>query len=52
MQRGNFASVPALVAAIYEYVAHHNRNSAAFPWHATAESVIAKINHCKEVLVS
>lgn len=52
IRRGSFDSVPALVAAIDEYLANHNRNPASFVWHATAESIIAKINHCKEVLVS
>jgi len=42
LQRGSFASVADLVAAIEDYIAHHNDNPKPFVWHKTAEEIIIK----------
>jgi transposase len=50
IRRGSFGSVPALIAAINEYLDHHNQNPRIFTWTASAERILAKIAKCKEAL--
>jgi transposase len=50
IRRGTFNSVPQLIEAIEEYVAHNNKNPKPFIWTATVEKILAKIAKCKEAL--
>jgi transposase len=50
IRRGTFGSVPALVAAIEEYVAIRNAEAKPFAWTATAESIIQKVRRGRVAL--
>jgi transposase len=50
LRRGSFHSVPALIAAIDEYLSNHNQNPRVFVWSAPVERILAKIPKCKEAL--
>jgi len=50
IRRGTFHNVPALVAAIKEYLQNHNQNPRVFVWSAPVERILAKIAKCKEAL--
>jgi len=50
IRRGTFRNVPALVAAIEEYLNNHNQNPRVFVWSAPVERILAKIAKCKEAL--
>ena len=50
IRRGTFDSVPQLIQAIEEYVAHNNAHPKPFVWTATADKILAKIAKCKEAL--
>ena len=50
IRRGIFRSVPELIAAIKEYLDHHNQNPHVFVWTASVERIMAKIAKCKEAL--
>jgi GTPase SAR1 family protein len=52
IRRGSFANVPALIAAITDYLANHNQNPRVFVWSAPVERILAKIAKCKEALDS
>jgi len=52
IRRGSFKNVPALIAAINEYLTNHNQNPQVFVWSASVEKIMAKIAKCKEVLDS
>ena len=43
LRRGVFTSVPELVAAIDEYVAHHNANPKPFIWTKSARDILQKV---------
>ena len=43
LRRGVFTSVPDLVAAIDEYVAHHNANPKPFIWTKSARDILQKV---------
>lgn len=43
LRRGVFTSVPELVAAIDEYVAHHNENPKPFIWTKSARDILQKV---------
>ena len=43
LRRGVFTSVPELVAAIEDYIAHHNTNPKPFIWTKTARDVLQKV---------
>ena len=43
LRRGVFTSVPELVAAIDEYIAHHNTNPKPFIWTKTARDILQKV---------
>ena len=40
LRRANFTSVPVLMAAIDEYVAHHNSNPKPFSWTQNARDIL------------
>jgi transposase len=48
LRRGSFASVPALIAAIRDYLDYHNQNPQIFVWSASVERILAKIAKCQE----
>ena len=48
--RGTFKSVPQLIAAIVDYLEHHNAHPKPFVWTQDADMILAKINRCKEAL--
>jgi transposase len=50
IRRGSFESVRELIRAIDEYINETNKSPKPFVWTATAQSIIAKVNHCKEAL--
>ena len=43
IRRGTFESVPALEAAIHEYLAHYNEHCTPFVWTATADAILDKV---------
>jgi transposase len=43
LRRGVFTSVPELVSAIDEYVAHHNTNPKPFIWTKSARDILQKV---------
>ena len=49
VRRGNFESVPDLIAAIEEYLAASNTDPKPFVWHASAQVILDKIARCKAV---
>jgi transposase len=50
IRRGTFTSVPALERAIREYLAHYNQHPKPFIWTKDADTILAKIDRCKEAL--
>ena len=51
IRRGNFLSVPALVAAIRDYLQAHNARPKPFRWSATADRILEKTsNLCKSIV--
>jgi transposase len=50
LRRGSFRTVRELIAAIQEYVAHHNQNPRVFSWTASVEGILAKVAKSKETL--
>jgi hypothetical protein len=50
VRRGSFESVAELIAVIEHYLQQSNQNPDVFVWTASAESILAKIAQCKEVL--
>jgi transposase len=52
LRRGVFTSVPELVAAIDEYVAHHNTNPKPFIWTKSAADILQKVIRANERLSS
>jgi len=50
IRRASFSSVPVLIQAIDEYIEKNNKNPKPFIWTASADSILSKIHHCKEVL--
>ena len=52
IRRGSFANVPALIAAIKDYLDNHNQNPKVFVWRAPVERILAKIAKCTEALDS
>jgi len=49
VRRGNFPSVPALIAAIEEYLAVNNQDPKPFVWHASAQAILDKLAKCKAI---
>jgi hypothetical protein len=50
LRRGSFANILALIAAITEYLDHHNQNPQVFVWSPPTERILAKIAKYKEAL--
>jgi transposase len=50
LRRGVFKSVPDLIAAIEEFIAHHNRHPRSFTWTAKVEDTLAKVERARTVL--
>jgi transposase len=49
LRRGAFPSLEALVKAIEDYVAHHNKNPRPFTWTATSDKIKRKIQRAKSI---
>jgi transposase len=52
IRRGSFHNVSALIAAIQQYLDHHNQNPKVFVWSAPVERILVKIAKSKEALDS
>jgi len=50
IRRAVFHSVPDLVAAIMDYIQHHNDNPTSFTWTAKADAILAKIARAQTIL--
>ena len=50
IRRDSFPSVPDLIAAIEEFLEAWNENPKPFVWHATVESILAKLSGCRQTL--
>jgi transposase len=50
VRRGTFISVPDLINAIDEYVANWNQDPKPFVWTATVESIVEKLERCRQTL--
>jgi transposase len=50
IRRGTFQNVPALIAAIRDYIDNHNQHPQVFVWTAPVEQILAKVAKSKEVL--
>jgi len=47
IRRGDFHNVAELIAAIKQYLDHHNEQPKPFIWSASAASILAKVARCK-----
>jgi transposase len=52
IRRGVFKSVPNLITAILDYLEAHNSDPKIFKWTKDADTILAKVAHCKEALES
>jgi hypothetical protein len=52
LRRGAFISVPELVAAIDDYIAHHNADRKPFIWTKSARDILQKVIRAKSRLSS
>ena len=50
IRRGSFNNVPALIAAIEDYLKNHNQSPKIFVWSAPVKRILAKVAKCKEAL--
>jgi transposase len=50
IRRGSFPSLPALIAAIQQYIDNNNQNPHVFVWTASVEHIFHKVAKCKEAL--
>ena len=50
LRRGVFRSVPELIQAIKDYIAHHNGTPKPFVWTATVEAIMAKVGRAQKSL--
>lgn len=50
LRRGIFRNVPDLIAAIHDYIDHHNDTDKGFRWIAKAETILAKVRRARAVL--
>jgi transposase len=51
LRRGVFRSVEDLIAAIHEYLAHHNEAPKPFIWTKTAGDILEKVTRARKALV-
>jgi transposase len=47
IRRGSFLSVPALIAAIREYISVNNRDPKPFLWTASVQDILEKLSRCR-----
>jgi hypothetical protein len=52
IRRGVFSSVPDLIAAIDEYIAHHNTKPKPFIWTKSARDILQKVIRANHKLSS
>jgi len=50
IRRGTFSSVPALIEAIENYIAEHNRDPKSFVWTAKAADILEKVRRARAAL--
>jgi hypothetical protein len=50
LRRGVFHSVPDLVAALEQYLAHYNRHPTPFVWTAKASDILTKVKRARKEL--
>ena len=50
IRRGSFLSVEDLIAAIEEFLAVWNEKPKPFVWTATVDSIVSKLNRCRQTL--
>jgi transposase len=50
LRRGVFHSVPDLVAALEQYLAHHNESPSPFVWTAKASDILSKVKRARKKL--
>jgi len=50
VRRGVFRSVPELITAIQDYIAHHNQNPKPFIWTAKASDILEKVKRGRAAL--
>jgi len=50
IRNGVFRSVPDLIQAIQDYIAHHNENPTTFVWTKKAEDILAKVARARAAL--
>ena len=50
LRRGAFCSVQELVAAIKDYLTHHNAEPKPFVWSTTADAILEKVGKCKVII--
>jgi hypothetical protein len=49
IRRGTFESVPALVAAIDDYLKHYNEAPRRFVWTKDVDTILGKIDRCTKL---
>lgn len=49
-RRGTFRSVPELIKAIDDYIAHHNDFPSTFTWTAKVEDILSKVARARKRL--
>ena len=50
LRRGVFHSVPDLIAALEQYLAHYNRQPTPFVWTAKASDILTKVKRARKKL--
>jgi hypothetical protein len=50
IRRDAFRSVPDLIAAIQDFLQAWNANPKPFVWTATVESIVARLDRCRQTL--
>jgi hypothetical protein len=50
IRRGSFTSVAELIAAIEDYIAHHNDDPKPYKWTTTADEIIEKVRRGRVAL--
>ena len=50
LRRGAFGSVQELIAAINDYLTHHNADPKPFVWATTVDTILDKVRKCKVIL--
>jgi len=50
LRRGNFHNVAELIAAMENYIEHHNRHPKPFIWTAQASDILEKVSRARRVL--